>query len=281
MSSPITQNKILNSLGNIPIEVFKWGQSSDHFKIDMPHKHTFDELLFFECGGGIHEINFHEYEIKPNAIHFVPKGEVHFLKNSQPLKGFTIAFESTFLDSNEYHAFSQNVFFDHYILNFSAQIFGSFLEQIKLLEKYIKSEYHFAQKKCYLMTLDLLFNNLVHEVKIARPKLDMFNKDSIVKGFENLLKTHIKNQNKIKWYAKCLSISPKILCDRVRDTTGVGAKQLLINTLIISVKKELLNTPKSIKEISLDHGYDPSSLGKIFKKQVGYTMKQYGSAESI
>ncbi len=46
-----TQKKLINSISNIPIEYFKWGQYPDHFKIDMPHRHDFAEILFFTRGG--------------------------------------------------------------------------------------------------------------------------------------------------------------------------------------------------------------------------------------
>ena len=77
------QVKIINSIDNIPVEYFKWGVYPDHFKIDMPHRHEFAELLFFTKGGGWHEIDCINYDVHENSIHFIPKSTVHFFSEEK------------------------------------------------------------------------------------------------------------------------------------------------------------------------------------------------------
>jgi len=47
--------------------------------------------------------------------------------------------------------------------------------------------------------------------------------------------------------------------------------------LLTSVKRNLIDTNKPIKQIANDHNYNLSQLGKLFKKHVSYTMKEYRS----
>jgi len=86
MSNQFVQSKLVPALENIPVEIFKWGSFPDHFIIDMPHKHIFYELLFFEKGGGVHEIDFQEYKAQSNSIHFIPSNTIHFLKRDPDLE---------------------------------------------------------------------------------------------------------------------------------------------------------------------------------------------------
>ena len=58
----------------------------------MPHRHNYYEILFFAIGGGQHVIDFKEFPIEDNSIHFISPGQVHQLKRAQSSQGTILIF---------------------------------------------------------------------------------------------------------------------------------------------------------------------------------------------
>jgi len=73
------------------------------------------------------------------------------------------------------------------------------MQQTTLLTKYIKKEYDHQQNKCFLMTLDLLLNNIAHELKLVLPELEMKNEDALVIDFKALVIQNINMQHSVMW----------------------------------------------------------------------------------
>ena len=42
-----------------------------------PHVHSFYEILWFQEGEGTHNVDFVDYEVKPNTIFFLAPGQTH------------------------------------------------------------------------------------------------------------------------------------------------------------------------------------------------------------
>ena len=42
-----------------------------------PHVHSFYEILWFQDGVGTHNVDFVDYEVKPNTIFFLNPGQTH------------------------------------------------------------------------------------------------------------------------------------------------------------------------------------------------------------
>lgn len=280
------QMKMVNSIGTIPIEFFEWGKFPDHFRIDMPHRHDFDEILFFIKGGGIHEIDFKDYLIEDYSIHFIPRSTVHFLKRDTHSIGFTIAFKSEYLEYNNIHSFYNPI--EHhqskrkpFVLNLNRISFSEILGLTKILQKQIRRSKGYYKQKCFLLSFELLFNSIAQELARDRPvKIGKLYKNDTCNRFMKMVADNVHIHTAVAWYANELCLSPNYLSNLVKKETGITAKQQIIDALLILIKKRLLNTNQSIKQIAYDHAIDESRLGKIFKKNVGYTMSNYRSYEN-
>lgn len=267
-----SQKKLVNSIDTIPIEYFKWGQYPDHFKIDMPHRHEFTELLFLIKGGGTHEIGFKEYEIESASIHYIPKSTVHFLKREIQSDGFTIAFDTKYLEENEVHRFINPLKIDPFALSLPSENFENLLNQATSLISRIKEEKGYYQEKCFLLSLELLLNSIASEKGKVNKRVT---RSSLIKDFKYLVKTNIHLHHNVFWFANELNVSSKYLGNYVKKELQVTAKTYIIESLLEAIKRELINTNKSLSHIAFDHNLDNSSLSKLFKKHVGYTMTEY------
>jgi len=271
-----TQTLLLNTVEHIPVEYFKWGKYPDHFKIDMPHRHNFVELMFFTKGGGLHEIDFNEYENCTNAIHFIPKSTVHFLNRSTKSDGFTIAFDARYLEHNNIHRIISPLGDSAFVLNLTSNKFNSIVQISTVITNQAKLNEQNYQAKCFLLGLELLLNAIAAEngLKSNKTKIQT---DDLQQQFSKLLILNIHHHTNVKWYAMQLGISAKSLSNHLLKTGFASPKQQIIKCLLKSVKKSLINTNRSIKQIAIDHNYTEASLCKLFKGKVGYSMMEYRS----
>lgn len=275
-----TQTKLLNTVKHIPVEYFKWGKYPDHFMIDMPHRHNFIELLFFTKGGGMHEIDFNEYEVCTNAIHFIPKSTIHFLNRNTNSDGFTIAFDAGYLEHNNVHRLINPLGEESFILNLGASKFKNILQISKVITTQAKLHEQHYQAKCFLLGLELLINVIAAEKDLTTNNV-AHQTDDLQKKFNEMLVQNIHQHTQVKWYAMQLGISAKSLSNHLLKLGLASPKQQIISHLLKSVKKSLINSNRSIKQIALDHNYTEASLCKLFKSKVGYNMMEYKSNKDV
>lgn len=276
----IPSQKIKESVYKIPIEYFKWGVYPDHFKIDLPHRHEFAEFLFFSKGGGFHEIDFISHKILDCSIHMIPANTVHFLKRDQVSDGFTIAFDPQFLNSNSIHRIVYPLENEAFVMNLSASQFEYIKSIADIILMQIKSNKGFYKEKAFLLAMELLITTIANEVALHQlHKQD--DEDRIIRKFKADIRSNVHLHTSVKYYAEQLNISSKHLSNHLRKKTNKSAKQWIIDQLLISIKKYLINTDLSIKEIAYHHQFNESSLSKLFKNHVGYTMTAYRSNKNM
>jgi len=276
-----SQKKLVNSISNIPIEYFKWGQYPDHFKIDMPHRHDFAELLFFTKGGGVHEIGFQDFDIKDFSIHYIPKSTVHFLKRDIHSDGFTIAFDTDYLEQNDIHRFLNPLKNTQFVLDLAETQFTELQTQAKLLISRIHKAKGYYQQKCFLISLQLLLNSIASENDRTKKQESRPTKSSLLRDFKYLVKTNIHKHQNLSWYAQELHVSVKYLGNYIKKELNESAKNYIIKSLLFAIKQELINTNKSITHIASDYNLNKSNLSKMFKKRVGYTLIEYRSGNNV
>lgn len=280
-SENIPSQKMTNkSLNKIPVEYFKWGSAPDHYKIDMPHRHEFAEFLFFNKGGGFHEIDFVSHNIESNSIHVIPASCVHFLKREAESDGFTISFDPNFLNENSIHRIINPVSQEAFILNLSEKQFAHLETIADVILKQIQSNKGYYKEKAFLIALDLLITTIANEVDSSRLSTSIV-EDRIIQKFKVDVRSNVHLNSSVKFYADRLNISPKYLSNHLRTKTNKSAKQWIIEILLISVKKQLINGNLPIKQIAHNHNFNESSLSKLFKKHVAYTMTEYRSNKNV
>lgn len=107
------------------------------------------------------------------------------------------------------------------------------------------------------------------------------NKKSIVPYLEvveavDYIRENYAQRIKVPDLAALSNISPRQLNRRFISVFGINAQQFLIKTRIQSACESLLNSQKSILEISMDVGFcDQSAFTQHFHKHVGVTPHKY------
>jgi AraC-like DNA-binding protein len=94
--------------------------------------------------------------------------------------------------------------------------------------------------------------------------------------FQNILEEDYYKTKKVYDYANKLGFSTKKLNTVVKFIANKPAKEFIDETVIIKVKRFLLQYDLSIKEIAFKVGYnDPTNLYKYFKKHTKSTPEEF------
>jgi AraC family transcriptional regulator, transcriptional activator of pobA len=247
------------------------------------HRHSFYHLVLFTKGSGTHTIDFNQFKVLPYEIYFMIPGQVH----SWDFEGSV----------------------DGYIINFSDNLFRSFLLNPNYLERF-----HFfggisEDSVCHVPSevqgkVTQLFEELLSEAGTGNEKegdIDMIrlllmqlfimverwckvdNKKAVpqqkqvqLRNFRRLIDQHYLSIKLPKEYADLLYITPNHLNALCQDLLGKTAGELIRDRVILEAKRLLTNADMTITEIAYNLNFqDNSYFNRFFKKDVGVTPDEF------
>lgn len=261
-------------------ELIDFMEHEKHIK-NPPHRHNYYEVFVFTKGGGTHMIDFVEYPIKTNSLHFISPGMVHSIKRNASCKGAVITFtqelfamqqqQNTLLQINLYHNNQFPPIIDCSELDM--QFYKTILEKIKdetFPNLFMGNELVLS----YLTALLICANrNFVLKHQELMPQLFM---DRRVQEFKNLLDQPFTEKPSVSSLAAKLKISAKQLNQLLMKHTGMNPTEHINMQMLVEAKRLLVNTDSSIKEIAFELFFDdPAYFGRFFKNQTGQTPNDF------
>ncbi|MEM9859170.1 MAG: helix-turn-helix transcriptional regulator [Bacteroidota bacterium] len=243
------------------------------------HRIEFFLILMVTRGAYTHFVDFELFRLTKGSTLFVSKNQIHhFTKDLKECEGFciifrnelnsTINFSLELLKLNRifnYHLGSpvvhQNDMNDDSLVGLGANLYREYL----VSSRFAKAEILSALLQALLLKAERAkaFQS-ISGIKIHW--LDLFNR------FKNRLEKEYTTTRNSRAYAKELFISYKFLNEIVKKLTGKTAKAFIDDYVIIEIKRYLVSTPLSVKEISYKTGFDePGNHVKFFKKNTGVT----------
>lgn len=256
----------------------KLDQSRNHNPFAV-HKIEFYLILIVTKNYYSHFVDFKSYKLLEGSALFVAKNQVHhFTKELLESDGFGIVFNSLFIDKHfslagshklnrlfNYHIESPIIHQEEMGHDTFIDIAHSLYNEYIFPNDFIKSE----MLRSLLQTLLLKAERAKEVQSLSGAKthwLEIFGK------FKNMLEQEYINTRSSKDYASNLFISYKFLNDIVKKLTGKTAKAFIDNFVAIEIKRHLVSTSLSIKEISYKTGFEePANMIKFFKKNTGTT----------
>ena len=262
----------------------------DHFFVER-HWHYPVEILKITKGTFTVEINLETYTLHAGDICFINSEELHRLEG---------------LDSVTVH---DAVIFHPHILEFSypdefqEQYAAPFLSHASSLPRLLTPEdplypviaglfdrvaalaeagkdgWYFRVK---LLILEMFYELCIHKkMPAAEELLSAAGKERIsrYKKIVSYFEKNYMNRITLEDLASEVQVNPQYLCHFFREIAGVSPVQYLIRYRIDMAREALLETTRSILEISLDCGFENVSYFiRQFRKFTGQTPRQYRQA---
>lgn len=244
-----------------------------------PHSHDSYFIKYLIEGEGVHTIDFIDFRVKPGALFFLSPGQVHSF-NIKRAKGFVLYFRKDILAFEDLPFF--NLAFNSPAL-YCKDTKGSIITLLfnKLYQEFENELLHKHELiKVYLQALIIEMGRLYKENPLT-VEYRAGSKFPLLKRMENLIEQNFREIRQVNFYANQLNISARHLNYILKAYTKKSISDLIKIRLLTEIKRELLYTNKSIREISYDFNFnDPSYFHKFFKKNMNLTPEDFRGISS-
>jgi len=242
-----------------------------------PHKKDHFFIIVIENGKLQVQIEDKVHSLKSGKISVVFPEQVHFVSEpSDDLKGKIILFEEILFCSdilkNELSTYNVNLSTQLNCTILSPEDFEQGLHAIEII-KGIYQKPSLIKKEQARFHIKIFLLGLIESVHGLHPILHKETADKpIYVRFKKLLNQHYKEQRTVQYYAEELAITPKKLNSITKKHCGETAIQAIHNRILIEIKRQLLFSDLSHKEIAFDLGFNsPSALNKFVKAKLKET----------
>lgn len=276
--------KVPNSLFDIVKIERILGRSMDHSPFQL-HRLDFYGILVIKHGQGYHTIDFKEYKYQAGTILMIRKDRVHKFFRTGDTQGFLLAFKEDFVlnyFANSSALSSLQLFnetLNSPMIQLEEQTFIDVLHLVNYMdEEYLKIQDTFSPE-IILSLLHILLTKLYRYKSSQKDSVWEKKYLSDFISFQKLVEEQCFSTKKVKDYADQLGYSTKKLNMVVQSVVEKPAKSFIDEITILHIKRLLINSTLSIKEIAYQAGFeDPSNLFRYFKKYTEATPEAFRQA---
>ena len=253
----------------------------DHSPTEL-HRVEFYIIIFIEKGQGVHAIDFTDYKCSKGTLLTIRKDQIHKFFRSENLKGSLLLFTDDFLVSYLEEAETQKtmLLFNELLgipkLQLGNMEYGDILQKIQRIEKeyfnindeyslsIIRSELHILITQLFRIKAKGVQSNF--EKKYLREFVE----------FQELVEMNVLKTTKVQDFARMLGVSTKTLNNITRNIINKSAKEFVDEICTKQIKRLLINTKLSIKEVAYRTGFEETTnFYKYFKRQTRTTPEQF------
>ncbi|MEL7162360.1 MAG: AraC family transcriptional regulator [Bacteroidota bacterium] len=248
----------------------------------QPHVVEFFIIILIETGRGVHTIDFNEYSFHPGTLLTIRKDQLHKFHLNSGIRGnmllFTNEFLVSYLEAGE--ALKSFQLFNEVLTSPKVQLSPVQREVFSGILGRIAAEYtgmHDAQ------SLSIIRSEL--QILIAKLYRLKANSTTILRErkylheflrLQELIERHVTEHKQVQQYARLLGVSSRTLSNVTRSIVHKSAKAFIDEIGTKQIKRLLINTELSIKEIAYTSGFaEPTNFYKYFKRQTGLTPEQF------
>lgn len=246
-----------------------------------PHRLNFYAILIVTAGEGAHQVDLKTYPLQKGSVIKISKGQVHAFQGNLKYEGYLVVFTEEFIlqhFSKSAMALISHLYNYHIseplIKNSEYNTFfiNQFLDELANKTPYAKNDILAKILELYLLRLEQY--SYSHSFKNYNVSYH-----SLFFRFKTQVEKKYVNTRNVKDYAALLSISTKHLNHITRAVALNTAKAFIDQYVILEIKRAIISTSSSLKEVAYQTGFDEvTNFTKFFKKHTGVSPKEYKSA---
>jgi len=239
-------------------------------------------ILFVTSGKGSIMVDNNNIHLKKGTLLFIRPNQVRQWQNiSSDFDAYLLVFENEFIET-----FFQDSFFIYRFPFFhntttlcTLECNNEFLTSLTDLCSTITHELSNLREDSHHYLRSILYNILI---QINRKYMAYYGlsvnsfQNNTGLQFKKILEVKIRNYHRVEDYANLLKISRAHLNNISKKTFGLPVSAIIKERLLTEIKRELLYTDKSIKEICFGMNFsDVPNLIRFFKKHTGMNPNEY------
>ncbi|TDU88375.1 AraC-like DNA-binding protein [Kribbella voronezhensis] len=239
-----------------------------------PQRLDFDLLAHLERGAAVHTVDFTDYSLRPGDILWIRAGQVHQWGAIDDIEGAVVLFGPHTVDDH-----TSNLIRSYLVRPRShwpaSELDGSPVAQA--LELLTISAGRRATERSDLRQAALAHSLAALLVQLALieppgggPAMRLTHE--AYGWFRDHLEEHFQQWHKVSEYADRLGYSARTLNRLARQYTGLSAKELIDERIVLEAKRRLAHGDAAVAEIAKDLGFDDASnFSSYFRRQTRLT----------
>ncbi|SKC63302.1 AraC family transcriptional regulator [Ohtaekwangia koreensis] len=250
--------------------------------LTLPHRTDFYHIIWIETGSPTHLVDFNPVKVQKNSILFINKAQVHLFDSSEKYDGKVIIFTDRFFSKNQQDIdfLNSTILFNDLLERTPLKLDGvkhSLISLLELMGAEIAGKTHAVQG-------DILQNYLHNFLLLCDREKRRQGFKEIPKGadrdysilFTSLVNEHFSSVKSVYEYAEMMHVSEKRLSRATARVLGKSPKDIISERVLLEIKRLLVYTNKSIKEIGFDMGFnEPTNFIKYFRVQTSQTPSEF------
>jgi len=253
----------------------------DHTPFEL-HLVEFYLIILIEEGEGLHTIDFNQYPYSPGSLLTIRKDQIHKFHPNAKARGMMMLFTDEFLVSylEKLEALKSLQLFNEILGTQKLQLDEAELHDIQSLIQRIQAEYFNINDSYSLGIIRSELHILLAKLYRLKSQIGQLAADrkylSQFIQFQQLVEQHAFSHTQVQTYAKMLGLSTKTLNNITQAIVHKSAKAFIDDICITQIKRLLINTALSVKEIAYTSGFEESTnFYKYFKRKTGLTPEQF------
>ena len=255
---------------HLPVEVIEWRELLERVPPSLlaaPQRPTFHLLLLVRAGRGSHTVDFTEIRARPRRLIRIRPGQVQVWNTEEHVDASVVLSQSV--------TSSTEVWFPGH---------GSFCdldkEAMAIAESLIDALGHqqarFGGDRATTRLMVALFDGLVALFDQARAAADAPRLPEVYVAFRNAIETDFAHRHDVVDYARHLGYSARTLTRACQRATGLTAKGVLTERLVLEAKRLLVHTDTPAAAISAQLGFsEPTNFTKFFVRNTSHTPSDF------
>lgn len=234
------------------------------------HRLNFYQILVITKGRGVHEVDFQKIAYSENTVIPVAMGQVQRFSYNPQLEGYAIVFTTDFLVKEH---LDYAYLFDFTIFLHTITPISSIANQAvyTLIDEMISEQEKGAAFNSGEYQRNLLKNFLIQVERNKRDRTDIVSSESLelFMRFRKLLEENVNYKVRVADLAEQLNSSSKQLNSSIKGYHNTTAKQYIEDRVVLEIKRLLVYSTLTIKEIAYQIGFDdPTNFTKYFKARL-------------
>lgn len=253
----------------------------DH-DLEQIQKVEFFLILLITEGQGQHMIDFTEYVIEKGTLLTIRKDQIQRFFKNKNIRGYSLLFTEDFLVSylEKLESLKALQLFNELLSVPKLQLLGSDYETICSLILRMEHEYTRPMDDYSLGIIRSELHILITKLFRIKSKSSavIMNKRYLAEfvKFQELVEHNVLKTNRVTDFAAMMALSTKTLNTISKNIINKTAKEFINEIHIKQIKRLLINTSHSIKEIAFMTGFEETTnFYKYFKKHVNATPEAF------
>ncbi|MEL7005218.1 MAG: helix-turn-helix transcriptional regulator [Bacteroidota bacterium] len=264
----------------LTLENILYRKDMDHNQLNT-HQISFYVLMVITDGHGRHTIDFEDYPYKKGSVLTIRKDQIHSF-HAGKANGYVLLFTEEFVLSYMEQTGSQKIkeVFNELLFRQATDLSAQDYEEMSVVLEQIDSEfnqYADVHSSSIIRNLLQVLVSKLHRIRNTSSQLNLDHKYiPQFFGFQKLVEQHCTESRSVTYYADQLGLTTKTLNNITQKIIDKAPKAFIDEILVLKIKRELINSHLSVKEIAYRSGFgEPTNLFKFFKRYTGYTPESF------